>query len=357
MKVVRKLTPYEQLTVKSGVDVLSVVTPWLTLECEIREEKSPGLSLVLSELYRYPICYIHPRRLIWSDFCFAFRGILDKKSCGEIPAKFVEKRFSKQMNEVEWVMNARFEWDALKVLHFSRIGSLDLFDTLSAFSVLRRYLHEASIDLSGKEMSVKLEQLRNYPEQLRVGVGIVVAQNFFITRHCQEALAPASHNFPKISEKVCRYMLSEKGHDELVKKALKNLGFHDPEKLEVLAETRLLIDILRLSSEASVLAFATMVEFFESGSSSSLHPIAKILKGTQYAQAGLPLQRHRDINVGEGHSSTAFSFLFPVVTCTVRQIVEAVRLAELAMLAKRKLIFKLTTMIDQLIQEACSKSD
>ncbi len=91
------------------------------------------------------------------------------------------------------------------------------------------------------------------------------------------------------------------------------------------------------------------VDFFESGSTSKVHPFAKILEGTQFASAGGPLQRHRDINVGESHSSIAINFLLTPSTCSAREVTNAVRLAELAVITKRQMISKMLEYCNSLL--------
>ena len=84
-----------------------------------------------------------------------------------------------------------------------------------------------------------------------------------------------------------------------------------------------------------------MIEFFEAGSSSSEHPIASLLKGTVHADAGKPLQMHRDINVNANHSSTALSFLMDSEPLTTREVQEASRLLALAVSVRESMLERL----------------
>lgn len=120
----------------------------------------------------------------------------------------------------------------------------------------------------------------------------------------------------------------------------------------VFPEAELLIEILKFSCAKSILSFASMIEFFEAGSSAKRHPLTGLLEGTPWAAAAAPLQAHRNINVDGGHSSAALSFLFEAEHASFFTVCEAVRLVELAVLVRSLLLRRLETELESLAASA-----
>jgi len=345
----RRLSPYEQLRLEAhGEQSVAVHTPWLSLECELQGSSTSPLKAILSSLYRYPICYIHPRKLSWRDTRSVLSSLLGIGSLNLQPSALAKKVSPSNSRVLDALENKRFTWDCDEVIRFSRSGVPRVSDTLAAFSVLRRNIHESLLQTTEKNFIQKLEHYKSRPELFRRGVALLVLQNYHVTSNCRDALKIAVNRLPSVSLKASAYVESESGHDKLVLKSLNLLGYMPSEKIVVFPETELLVDILKFSCARSILSFASMIEFFEAGSSTKRHPLANLLEGTPWAGAAEPLQMHRNINVDGGHSSAALSFLFEPEYASVFAVCEAVRLVELAVLVRSLLLERLKAELELL---------
>ncbi|MEN9529149.1 MAG: hypothetical protein RI932_1022 [Pseudomonadota bacterium] len=343
------MTPYEQLKTDISGASLVVQTPWLSLECEVEEGTPANLNAALAELHRYPICYIHPRRIIFRDLFSVFRHESRLELPGTTPEDWSEYISDAVGAESFPLPHAQFTWDVEEVIRFSRTSVPGVCDTIAAFSVLRKYIHESLLQNSEKKIIDKLERLKADPERFRRGVALLVQQNHHVTQKSRVALQGCVSAFPAIFNKASKYIESETGHDGLVMKALSLLGIDSESRANVMAETKVLVEILAIASRTSVLAFASMIEFFEAGSSSREHPVATLLAGTPFAAAAVPLQRHRNINVDFGHASSAMSFLLECEHASIAAIRTAVKLAEIAILVRRALLQRLESELHLLV--------
>lgn len=349
---IRKLTPYEELTIQDCENSVAVQTPWLTLECEVIQAVGPIQKTVLSSLYQHPICYVHPQKItlrnIGSIFCCAWRDF----RCAGLLHIFGERSASSRETNKASPNQNNLSWDVNQIIRFSRIGWLNIFDGVAAFSVLRRYLHQSLLRASESKLFERLNQLEPRDKLFFRGIAFVLVQNLYVTRFGTDALKRAVSRFPSISNKVVAYIESESGHDKLILKSLKILGYESVSELEVLPETKRLVQILSDAAASSTLAFSLMIEFFEAGSSSSQHPLASLLEGTVHADAGKPLQMHRDINVNADHSSTALSFLMDSEPLTKREVHEASELLALAVSVRESMLERLENKIKRLAESA-----
>ncbi len=338
---VRRLTPYEELTIQFCENSVAVQTPWLMLDCEVNQAVDSIQKNVLVCLYQYPICYIHPQQITFRNIGSLLRCAWWAFRCAGLP-HILEKRSASRQKEISTSPNrSNPSWTVNQVIRFSRIGWLNVCDGVAAFSVLRRCLHQSLLSAPERKLFERLNDLKPSGELFFRGIAFVLVQNLHVTRFGTEALNRAVSRFPSIANKVVAYIESESGHDKLVLKSLKLLGYENTSELGVLPETKQLVQILSDAAASSTVAFSIMIEFFEAGSSSSEHPIASLLKGTVHADAGKPLQMHRDINVNANHSSTALSFLMDSEPLTTREVQEASRLLALAVSVRESMLERL----------------
>jgi hypothetical protein len=346
MNEVRNLSSYEDLSVNINGDVIDVKTPWLTLECEANSSEKIDISAVLKSLFRYPICYIHPPQKNAAHILASSKSSGDSRIRSNIETvdEVLRQVSPDLMNDLPWPESKKFEWNTSQVLEFSKISDLDIYDGLAAFSVLRKKLHSTLNVGAERDLQQKMIDLKAAPEEFKKLIGTYIYQNYYITKHAEAAMKPAVEQTPAVSEKIAEYLASEVGHDRLIAKSLAKLDYSTSPELTLFEETKLLIDILKYSAKSHVLSFALMIDFFESGSMSSVHPLTPLLKDTSYSSAALPLQMHRDINVRENHSNEAINFLLSPSTCTATEIKIATRLTELAVITKKRLIDRLLAL-------------
>jgi hypothetical protein len=345
---IRRLSPYEELTIQFSENSVAVQTPWLMLDCEFNQAVDSIQKNVLVSLCQYPICYIHPQQIAFRNIGSLLRCAWSGFRCEGFSYFLGQRSASRQKVIAEAANQNNPSWNVNQVIRFSRIGWLNVCDGVAAFSVLRRYLHQSLLRTSEKKLFERLDHLKPQSESFSKGVAYVLVQNIYVTRFGTEALNRAVSRLPSIASKVVAYIESENGHDKLVLKSLRLMGYESASELEVLPETKQLVQILGDAAASSTLAFSLMIEFFEAGSSASRHPLASLLEGTVHAEAGRPLQMHRDINVNADHSSTALSFLMDSQPLTTREVHEASRLLALAVSVREAMLERLEDSLQRL---------
>ncbi len=349
------LIPYDELQIdfNETTNSLNLQVPWLKIATQVEVENPDILkkcllnlkngtvsasdlqtiSTVLESFSKYPVYYIVPSPKKGDSFQITDTSLLGKKLPETLQQiSVIEKNSLEGINGAnqQEMLNAaarkEFSWNIEEALDFSSLG--DEIHPESLLTVARRYYMLDSVENS-KVVPV-YQQIKNLADVQRVkAVAFIVRQNHYVTERCLASVKPALLNSQNAKPKVEEFIREETGHDAILNRALKELGFQK-ENLPVSINAKAIMDLLGFAAKRNFLAFAIMVDFFERSNYSETDPLADLLIECGMAAAAKFINVHMNINDAGGHELMSLEFLKTMAPCSKEYATEALMLSELA---------------------------
>ena len=378
MKLIAKaLWPYEELGVQFDSDSESffLSTPWASVSItadgqnlerlrlalkalqSIRSGKTPEaenaalISWMLGLVPQYPFSYILPRAFvdgvdqhkISGDASVVMTSPLHLIQFMASERALTRSRISDASGPLEDMslhfrksnagLFSDWSWDVESDLAIARIHSQnDSFDPYSVFTVARRY-HVLDICERNKtaELYAHVQGLKSDPTKFGDAMAFVLRQNHYVTEQCESVLSNALKIAKSAVLEIEDFIASERGHDRLLGGAIEELGVRTQE-VDVLLETKLLMDVFAFAGRRNLLAFAMITDIFERSSYQDEDPLATVLKAGGFDAAAALIERHKSINDAGEHESVGLSFLEEMMPVDEAYLTEAMRMTELASL-------------------------
>jgi hypothetical protein len=344
--------PYDEVTLESPAEgnAAEVKSPWLTATVRFKEEDRDRIEALsdkfatgslnpadielvnwfFAELDHYPFCYIVPTAK--DEEALDAHGLKDSSLLALTFSDFLPQsvgsatEFSTQ-DAAELVSSFQqkdWTWDAEAALGFAQINGKVHPEAL--FTVVRRFhLLDVLERDQGRDKFAFIETLKG--EDFARAASLLVRQNHYVTKMCQQALLPAVKTAGQAKPLVEAFVREENGHDLILNVALKALT-SDPDAVAVALPTKAVMHLLQFAAERNFLAFAMAVDFFERSSYQEIDPLAQLLSKGGFDKAAKQINRHMEINDAGGHENVALSFLGSMAPCDPDYALEALRIAE-----------------------------
>jgi hypothetical protein len=348
---------YDQASIRWKPDLtgFSVIAPWLELEVDVEADQASALfktservqahehtleadQAFLALFREYPLLRVLPR---------IPRQIADLSLKEEFPdfpkPSDLEETFSTAKADSDSI-NRNWEWRIDEILEGCKIASSDLYDPLSAYSLIRELRLKSQYSNSKDTQILRsLGLMKTMNESLFFKTMIrLLSQTYFITSSCENAISPAL-SFPLIQPLVTDFLAAEHGHHHLVMDSLRGLeGTYDLNV--VFPETKESIALLTYSAAQSALAFSCLVGAFEGNDYSDVDPLATLLLESSRPAAALGIQRHYLINKEGNHSAVGESFVRMLGPVTRSSVIFSAHLTELLCLYQNTSLEKILTL-------------
>lgn len=348
------LIPYDELKIDFDEknNTLNLQVPWLKIATQVEIENPEILkqclhnlqtnqmtasdlqtiSTVLESFNKYPVYYIVPSPKKGDEF-----QIVDDKLIGKTLFESLSQISSLEKNSLEGINTGNilemqsaasrkdFNWNIEEALDFCSVENQ--IHPESLLTVARRYYMLDSVENS-KVVTV-YQQIKSLPNDLRSkAVAFIVRQNHYVTERCLGSVTPALLNSQSAKPLVEEFLREETGHDAILGRALKELGFQK-ENLPVSINAKVIMDLLAFAAKRNFLAFAIMIDFFERSNYSETDPLADLLTDCGMASAAKFINVHMNINDAGGHELMSLQFLNTMAPCSKEYATEALMLAEL----------------------------
>ncbi len=338
------LLPYEELNiVPTGVNEYQLHTPWLALQTKIEASSATHQTLrafshkdyqhvdwkILSGFLKQmnqPCFYISPEPS--SDF-----GNDPHHSLIPASSRFASGEKSKARQvfglRANSFANSQWAWDEDAILEFSKVGE-DRYSPRALLSVVRRY---HLLDCAENDRTAELyARCKSAAAVSATGIkkmlATIVYQNYFVTKNCQDSLAPAMANSQSAGSILEDFMSDEEGHDLLLLRALTSMGA-SAEGLYLAAGTENIMRLLRQIGSWHFLSFCLAIDFFEKPTLQSEDPLARLLKFFHCDIAADCLQKHKNINDGGDHDSISLDLIQHLKPISREDALTAIRFAEI----------------------------
>lgn len=353
--------PYDEVRFEydSATKVFSVKAPWLELKAaadalpselaeRLAEKSAQGqlagedlsdLQVVAQKISSYPMCYILPQEPKGAEDVHDLHAqVWNTSSPLDAASGVVEVRTRMGLDDdasfevwspwaKPWLEDRRptWQWDVESALAFAKVGSG--VSPQSILSVARRFhLGELLEDKESNVAYASLAQLEG--EERGRKLAQLIGQNHYVTQQCQRSLRAGLLTAQSARPAVEAFMKEEDGHDQIIAKALEEVGVSKSD-IRVSAQTQMLMTLLQFAGERNFLAFAICIDAFERSSYSKLDPLAQLCEEYGYARAARHIQKHKDINDAGGHEQIALGLLDSMAVVSPDYATEALRLAEL----------------------------
>lgn len=350
--------PYDEVKLQLINDNTRVKlsTPWLKAEISAKAFESnnlfrltekmahetlsgqdlPLVNGVFRVFNQYPVSYILPNNKTGPALDKAIikdESIINNNLPEAISSIFASAFNHDELNLLSTSLGRHaWEWDAEQALVFSSFQ--DKVHPESIFSVARRFhIIELINRDNGQEVFTKIASLHG--EQLKQALASLVRQNHYVTKECQNALKPALEIAGEAKTLVADFMRQERGHDQLLGKAIFHLGF-DPEELEVSITTKALMHLLKFMATNNFLSFAMAVDAFERSNGEDMDPMARLLQNAGFSKSATYINAHMKINDEGEHDNIAIKFLENLALCDKAYALESMRLMEILSLLMSK---------------------
>lgn len=261
-------SPYPEVKIRAAraANVLSIGSPWMEIEVEFDQETS-SVKMDWLALHEYPLV-----QLIAKGRKSPFSGVT--------PATPIDLNFA---------------------IEATRVGSS--YDSMMLFTLLRlKRLRFLQTSPDHRAFA------RRLPFLTKAGFIHALQQTHYVTLHASAALFPALETFVEAKDLILKFIKAEKGHDRLMKKALKALDA-EPDLNAVLPATRSLMELLQKAARKNPTAFSVLVSAFESDPFSEEDPLARALIDAGFVKAAAPVDQHHQINREDGHAMVGLEFL------------------------------------------------
>ncbi len=346
--------PYDELKIifNEQSNSLTLQLPWLKISTTVEIESPEMLkqclanlqsntvtatdlktiSTVLESFTKYPVYYIAPSPKKGDSF-----EIQDRKIAGKTLSESLSQIASLEKNALEGISSANmqemlsaacrkdFSWNVAEAMDFCAVGTE--IHPESLLTVARRYYMLDSVENS--KVAPVYQQIKSLPQDQRTkAVAFIVRQNHYVTERCLSSVKPALLNSQSARPLVEEFIREETGHDAILNRALKELGFQK-ENLPVSINVKVIMDLLGFAAKRNFLAFAIMIDFFERSNYSETDPLADLLTECGMASAAKFINVHMNINDAGGHELMSLAFLKTMAPCSKEFATEALILAEL----------------------------
>ncbi len=349
----RKFWPYDEVNASRDLNAgarFILTAPWLTFQFDvdandadkaeqITQKLSAGLitpadlddlNWLFSSLASYPFAYILPRPTSFGTDqheVLAPQLILTtpQKMLLDIAKNSIPADSLKHVTENS--LSPDWTWDLEASLEFSKTETG--YDPETLFSVARRF-HLLNDLESNKttELLAYMSTLEKNSAEFRENSALIMRQNHYVTEQCERVLSAALPLSQSAGSAVSKFMQAEKGHDNILKKALRSLGT-DAQQVPVIDCVVVLMELFQLIAERNLLAFSMVVDIFERTSYRKEDPFAELLVKGGEADAASQIEIHREINDAGGHENVAIEFLKDMCPVNKDYAVESLRLCEL----------------------------
>lgn len=351
----------------------TVLTPWISLSVDVEQGQRDELAEITKSLrlpfnswhqnkvnefirffHEYPIAYIQPRSLpidLFKQSTRARKDILSISNPRSLITKLLPQGLEKKQIEkvpLNWV------WDTDKVLRLSQIEvdtSELLYDPISAYRAIYRLrlIAEQSFNSMGTVVEL-LSDLRESDENAFFkAITQIISQTYYVTSNCIECLSPAVYAYPPAANEVREFIKKEEGHDLLILQSLKKLSVNIS-CFEILPETVLNMEILKLAAQDYFLAFCCIIGAFEGGAYRQEDPIATLLRRSSIPEAAFGLERHFLVNKEGNHAAIGESLIEKMGAVSRDEVIIATRLTELVTYAGHLMSFSLLSSIEKAIK-------
>ena len=325
--MINAVWPYEEIAVRPGNNgCYQLSTPWFARDIQVKPEyqeqfsrffeRPTDLSMedrvnlwsnILSANIGDPLFYFLPRtqeKFITND--------IHETSNGRAKAAAFHTAFLKSnpSSQVRSKLELR-DWDQDGIRSLSRIPTTETYDPRALFAALRRFYYLDSVDFDQTILMYdEVRELRELSQQkFRHAAAIISRQNFEVTRRCQDVLTPALELAQSARPELQEFIQSEKGHDNLLRRGLLELG-SDPLTTQALPVTTYLLDFFKLTASENFLAFAFTVSLFEeTANDGGVDPLTKLLLENGEEKAAQPFLKHSEINDGGHHEQIGLDLI------------------------------------------------
>lgn len=346
--MINSVWPYEEIAVRPGKNgCYQLATPWFAREIQVKPEFQEQFSTFFE---RPTELSMQDRVMMWSNvfssnlgdplFYFLPRSFekteaidVHRPANGIADAKALETRFFAANPDLSSQVRTKIEfrdWDQEGLLSLSQIAETDLYDPRALFSALRRFYYLDSVEFDQTiQMYNDVRALQaESQEKFRQAAAIIARQNFEVTRRCQEVLSPALTLAQSARSELQDFIQSEKGHDNLLRRGLLELGM-DPLETSSLPVTNYLLDFFKLTASQNFLAFAYTVSLFEETSNDGgVDPLTKLLLENGEEKAAQPFLRHSEINDGGHHEQIGLDLIARMGPIGREYALETIQLCE-----------------------------
>jgi hypothetical protein len=338
------LLPYEDLNIlPTGTNEYQLHTPWLALQSKIEASPATHHTLrayshqdyqqvdwkILSDFLKQmnqPCFYISPETSADFGTDTLYNHIPAGHQIWNCEKDKARRAFGLRVN---LLTHPQWEWDADAVLDFSKVGE-DQYSPRALLSVVRRYhLLDCAENDRTAELYARCKSAAALPNPgLKKMLATIVYQNYFVTKNCQDSLAPALSNSQSAESVLEEFMSDEEGHDLLLLRALTSMGA-SAEGLYLAAGTENIMRLLRQIGSWHFLSFCLAIDFFEKPTLQAEDPLARLLKYFHCDIAADCLQKHKNINDGGDHDSISLDLIQYLKPISREDALTAIRFAEI----------------------------
>lgn len=326
----------------SHVDRANRALEALSVKEGLTKDHLDDINWFCSSLEKYPLCYILPRS---HGFGSDIHGQVAQEIIQTSPREMLESMLVGSNIGIDPLVDknafiysslpAVWTWDTEAAIEFSKTNAG--IDPESLFSIARRF-HLLN-DLEQNKTANLIEfasSLQSDPAKFQSASALIVRQNHYITEKCDGVVRSALPIAKNAGSAVMDFIQAEAGHDKILAKALKYIGF-DPQQIPVISTTVALMEVFKRIAERNLLAFAMVVDIFERTSYRKTDPLTELLEKGGQTAAGQMADRHREINDSGEHENIAIGFLNDMAPIDSSYANESLRLAELATLVIHQL--------------------
>lgn len=326
---------------------LTVSLPWVSIDIDIDPNDKIWVQEAINNLYdrpshasvqkfldplkEYNVGYYAPQASISTKLSSSYTSVLNISVISS-PHNFIAYLGSQFLSELTDIPSS-WSWDIEEICMASHISKSSEYDSLSVGSLLIGKMLGLEAHTKNQRITLpqQLDILRQKDEDNFFNLcKILMRQTHYITCKFQEYAPYALRCFPEALQEIEAFIREEVGHDKLMSNSLKALRCHQPEKVGVLPEIALLMDLFRFASDNFPLAFACLISFFEGMSYTESDPIADVLLKSSCPEAAKGYQIHFNINKEHQHKDTALHLLQKLPPRNKQEVIATARTVELA---------------------------
>jgi hypothetical protein len=344
-----KYAAYTSTTFALNGDTLSVRAPWLDLEVAIDDEhrsdvhraveriaagaRAGAESGFLSFFAEHPLLHVLPRNVAGTFALYDAHPdnvVLYSDNPRDF-MQFIARRLSIDANELP--LSEQYEWNLQAALDDSKIANAEAYDPFAAYTHIRerRLLHQASRAAEANEFLRRLLEIRRDDEAefFRI-MANVLAQQYYVTRDCQDCLTPALEHLPAIRAQVIKYIAEEQHHDELILRSIRELTDKPASEFFFTKEIAIETEIIKYAAHVCPLAFACLVSVMEGTAYPERDQVSTLLAESSKPQSAKGVEAHFHINRDNNHTAIPETFVaaLPPISATV--VKSALRMTEVA---------------------------
>ncbi|APJ04668.1 hypothetical protein [Silvanigrella aquatica] len=233
----------------------------------------------------------------------------------------------------EKILPEKFSWNEKIIKDEAKISS-NCYDPITILELVRTFqLDHQCNSIANENFINKLKLLQGEDEnKLAICIFLTISQTLYVTRNCEKSLTPALIH-KKIKNIVEDFISSERGHDALIQASItslkKEFELPCPDNV-IFPETKVAMELLKLSAMKSPLAFAIQVNSFEGLTKESSDIFIDIMKSSKRLEkSSSGIEKHELINKNEDHGNIGNIIASKICGINEQEMLLAIRLAEL----------------------------